>query len=60
LLWGNLREIGNALSAIFKRGMLSLDQARQLLAQFAEMPIRRTELRLAEAVEIAFSPDISQ
>ena len=46
-------EFGNALSAMFKRDRLTLDQARQILAQFAEIPIRRTKLRLAEATGIA-------
>lgn len=51
-------EVGNALSAMFKRERLSLDQARQVLAQFAEIPIRRTNLRLVEAAEIAYRHNI--
>ena len=46
-------EVGNALSAMFKRGRLSLKEARQVLAQFVEIPIRRTELRMDEAIMIA-------
>ena len=51
-------EVGNALSAMFKRDRLSLDQARQVLSQYAEIPIRRTKLRLTEAIEIAHSYSI--
>jgi len=51
-------EIGNALSAMFKRGRLSLAQARQVLTQFADIPIRRTKLRLSEAIEIASNYNI--
>ena len=51
-------EVGNALSAMFKRDRLSPDQAGQVLAQFAEIPIRRTKLRLTEAVEIAYRYNI--
>lgn len=48
-------EVGNALSAMFKRGRLSLEEARQVLEQFAEIPVRRTTLRLARATEIAYN-----
>jgi len=51
-------EVGNALSAMFKRDWLSLAQARQVLAQFAEIPIRRTKLRLAEVIELANNHNI--
>lgn len=51
-------EVGNALSAMFKRDRLSLNQARQVLTQFAEIPIRRTKLRLTEATEIAHNYNI--
>lgn len=51
-------EVGNALSAMFKRNRLSLAQARQVLTQFAEIPIRRTKLRLSEAIEIAKNHNI--
>jgi len=46
-------EVGNALSAMFKRDRLSLTQAQQVLTQFSQIPIRRTKLRLPEAIEIA-------
>lgn len=48
-------EVGNALSAMFKRGRLSLKEAQQVLAQFDEIPIRRTTLRLTEAINIAYN-----
>ena len=51
-------EVGNALSAMFKRERLSFAQARQVLAQFTEIPIRRTKLRLEEAIEIAHNHNI--
>ena len=51
-------EVGNALSAMFKRGRLSLKDARQVLAQFVEIPIRRTELRLDEAIKIAHEYEV--
>jgi len=51
-------EVGNALSAMFKRDRLSLAQAQEVLAQFAEIPIRRTKLRLAEVIELANNHNI--
>ena len=51
-------EVGNALSAMFKRNRLSLNQARQALIQFSEIPIRRTKLRLTEAAELAYKNNI--
>jgi predicted nucleic acid-binding protein len=51
-------EVGNALSAMFKRNRLSWEEARQVLAQFAKVPIRRTTLRLNEATEIAYKYNI--
>lgn len=51
-------EIGNALSALFKRSRLSPDQARQVLSQFYTIPIRRSKLRLSEAAELAFQYNI--
>lgn len=51
-------EVGNALSAMFKRGRLSLKEAQQVLAQFDNIPIRRTKLRLIEATNIAYDHNI--
>lgn len=46
-------EIGNALSALFKRQRLSLKEAEQVLVQLTEIPIRRSKLRLKEAIKLA-------
>src|SRR5690625_1327765 len=51
-------EIGYALSAMFKRGRLSFDESHQILTQFAEIQIRRTKLRPAEAIGIAYNHNI--
>lgn len=51
-------EIGNALSAMFKRGRITLEQVTQVLKQFKEIPIRRTTLRLPKALELAIAHDI--
>lgn len=46
-------EIGNALSAMFKRRAIGLDEAFTLLEAYAAIPIRPTELALKQAVELA-------
>lgn len=51
-------EVGNALSAMFRRRRLSLEEAKQVLTQFAEIPIRRTKLRLTEATRLAHAHNI--
>lgn len=51
-------EIGNALSAMFKRERLKLTDAHEALVQFYDIPIRRTPLRLKEATKMAFNHDI--
>ena len=51
-------EVGNALSAMFKRGRITLEDAEQVLAQFAQIPIRRTQLRLTEALRLAHAHDM--
>jgi predicted nucleic acid-binding protein len=51
-------EVGNALSAMFRRSRLSLKDAEQVLDQFAGIPIRRTSLRLAEAARLAHDLNI--
>lgn len=48
-------EMGNALSAMFKRGWLTLEQAIQVSNQIDAIPIRRTKLRLSEALKLAYS-----
>jgi predicted nucleic acid-binding protein len=46
-------EVGNALSAMFKRRAIGLDQGLQLLESYAAIPIRLTDLALKQAVELA-------
>lgn len=51
-------EVGNALSAMFKRDRLTLEDAEQVLSQFHEIPIRRTKLRLREATRLSHTHNI--
>jgi predicted nucleic acid-binding protein len=46
-------EIGNAMSAMFKRKAISLDVALTLLESYADIAIRFTDLGLKQAVELA-------
>ncbi len=46
-------EIGNALSAMFKRKRIAAQQAQKVIRQFKKIPIRRTKLRLSAALELA-------
>jgi predicted nucleic acid-binding protein len=46
-------EIGNALSAMFKRKAVGVDTALQLLAVYAAIPIRLMDVQLGQAVELA-------
>lgn len=46
-------EVGNALSAMFKRGRITLDQARLVLAAFRRVPIRLIEIDLSRSVALA-------
>lgn len=46
-------EVGNALSAMFKRKAIELDQALELLESYAGIAIRFTDLALKQAVELA-------
>jgi predicted nucleic acid-binding protein len=46
-------EVGNALSAMFKRKAIGLDEALKLLESYAAIPIRLTDLALKQAVELA-------
>lgn len=52
-------EVGNALSAMFKRDRLTLGQAEQIIEQFEDIPIRRTKLRLEVAIQLASSHNIN-
>lgn len=46
-------EIGNALSAMLKRGRLSSEQAVAVAVQFARIPLRLIDVDLAASVEVA-------
>lgn len=46
-------EIGNALSAMIKRERVSVIKAIQVVKQFELVPIRRTPVRLKEALELS-------
>ncbi len=46
-------EVGNALSAMFKRKAISLDEGLKSLESYAAIPIRLTDLALKQAVELA-------
>lgn len=46
-------EMGNGLSALFKRKRLDLDQAKMALKSFREIPVRLGEIELDVAVELA-------
>lgn len=45
-------EIGNALSAMFKRRAIRLDQARAMLEAYAAIPIRAEDVSLSQATEL--------
>jgi predicted nucleic acid-binding protein len=46
-------EVGNALSAMFKRRAIALNEALKLLESYADIPIRWTDLALKQAVELS-------
>ena len=46
-------EVGNALSAMFKRRAIGIKEAFQLLDAYAEIPIRMAEVGLKQAVELS-------
>lgn len=46
-------EIGNALSAMIKRERISVSKAKQIINQFDLVPLRRTPIRLKEALELS-------
>ena len=46
-------EIGNAFSAMFKRGRITLSQAQQALRAYQRMPIRLSEVELKRALELS-------
>jgi len=46
-------EVGNALSAMFKRRAIGIKEARQLLEAYAAIPIHMAEVGLKQAVELS-------
>ena len=46
-------EVGNALSAMFKRKAIGLDEALKLLESYSDIVIRFTDIALKQAVELA-------
>jgi len=46
-------EIGNAFSAMLKRGRITLEQAQQAIKIYRAIPIRFVEIELESALEIA-------
>ena len=51
---GSLRwEVGNACSALVKRGRLDIDQAAAAIASFQQIPIQLVAVELDEAVTLA-------
>ncbi len=51
-------EVGNALSAMFKRNRLRLKSAREVIKQFESIPIRRTKIRINESIDLAYKYQI--
>lgn len=48
-------EIGNAISTMFKRNRITLDQAHLALEAFDQIPIQLCEINLNKSVELAYS-----
>ncbi len=46
-------EVGNAMSAMFKRRAIGIKDALQLLEAYAAIPIRMAEVELKQAVELS-------
>jgi predicted nucleic acid-binding protein len=46
-------EIGNAFSAMFKRGRITLDQAKRAIEAYGEIPIQFSDIELSEALQLA-------
>ena len=46
-------EVGNAFSAMFRRGKLTLQQARRALRSYMSIPIRFSDVELEQALELA-------
>ncbi|MCU7928655.1 MAG: type II toxin-antitoxin system VapC family toxin [Candidatus Thiodiazotropha sp. (ex Dulcina madagascariensis)] len=46
-------EVGNAFSAMFKRGSATIESARAAIAAYQEIPIRFIEVSLEKALELS-------
>ncbi|MEX1256915.1 MAG: type II toxin-antitoxin system VapC family toxin [Gemmatimonadota bacterium] len=51
-------EVGNSLSALFKRGRIQLEQAKAALESFRAIPVRLGEVDVERSVEMAWAQDI--
>lgn len=51
-------EVGNGLSALFKRRRVSLDQAKAALEAFRQIPVRLADVEIERAVELAKAQDM--
>lgn len=51
-------EVGNAFSAMFKRRRLTLRQAHRALEAYRRIPIRFSDVRLGQALEVSKGLDI--
>jgi len=51
-------EVGNALSAMFKRKVIGLGEALKVLESYAAIPIRLIDLSLKQAVELSARLDV--
>lgn len=45
-------EVGNALTEMIRRNRISSKNAQQVIRKFAQIPIRRTAIRLAKALDL--------
>ena len=51
-------EVGNAFSAMFKRGRLSLEQANLAFAMYRRIPVQLVDIDMETSLELASSLDI--
>ncbi len=51
-------EIGNAFSAMFKRGQISIDQAKLALSAYREIPIKFMDVPLEQTIELSHALNI--
>ncbi len=51
-------EVGNSLTALFKRARIDLEQAKGALKSFRDIPVRLAEIDLEASVELAREQEI--